>query len=636
MSHPAPSVPASASFPVVPPDQHAHFKANGFSLRRSLLDADETQALSARLRETYLGEQLKFLRNDIANNVPEVTHYIWDPRVVEFVAASIGGQPKFLQASDFQINHNVFGWHRDSPSRKFGGVDWQEFDGPYACVKCILYLDATDFGLGVVPGSHLHPIPVEDVHRYKGETVTLAEGDAPDFGYGLDDWRTVNVVVQPGDALLFDQRLYHRGWPTARRSAEERRLLSRTGQYKYSGGKITLALCYGLDNFHSHRYYSAFRFHRVDLKFQDLPPETIEKLDEHDLLLSSMGRNLFEDDETASQDLYSSLKMALAVEKLPEAEDVVFETPPATRADGRIKGEALTRPFIRFHRQACPACGSSEPALTSNYPSGNQEFFANLTVHGCADCGFAFVPNRVLGLSRFRRRAAPEGALEDPAAIARFRPDHSFAAAWPDVTANLDGRTVLDIACGYGAALAEFAGARRVGVEFDPEIAAVARAGGVETVSRLSQVEPGSVDIVIADRWLESLPPKELLEELKEARPKLKPDGALLLKVSNASLLRLNAKRARHSPNLSFFSARSLRATLKKAGYGATVVRSAGEDFQLHRAPIHTPAEPDDDVRGEWLMALARPAPDPKPQPTPRTAPRKGFLARLKRKIYRG
>ncbi|MFD1332009.1 methyltransferase domain-containing protein [Methylopila musalis] len=604
MNHPISSDAAAAASLAF--DQHAHFKSNGFSLRRGLLDADEVKALSARLREAYLGEQLKFLRNDIANNVPEVTHYIWDPRVVEFVADSIGGRPKFLQASDFQINHNVFGWHRDSPSRKFGGVDWQEFDGPYACVKCILYFDTTDFGLGVVPGSHLHPIAVEDVHHYKGETVTLDQGEAPDFGYGLDDWRPVNVVVQPGDALLFDQRLYHRGWPTARRSAEERRLLSRAGQYKYSGGKITLALCYGLDNFHSHRYYSAFRFHRVDLKFQDLPPPIIDKLEANDLLLSSMGRNLFEDDEAASQDLYSSLKMALAVEKLPEAEDVLFETPPATRSDSRLKGEALTRPFVKFQRQACPACGSVEPLLASNYPSGNQEFFANLTVLGCAQCGFAFVPNRVLGLSRFHRRAAPEGALKDPAAVARFRPDHPFTATWPEATAGLENRTVLDIACGYGAALAEFAGARRIGVEFDPEIAAVARGSGIETVSRLSLVEPSSVDLMIADRWLESLPPKEALEELKEARPKLKPDGALLLKVSNASLLRLNAKRARHAPNLSFFSARALKAMLNKAGYGTVEVRAAGAKFKPHRTPIYTPSKGRDDVRGEWLMALAR------------------------------
>lgn len=608
MNRPTPSAFAPAGDPATSTlDQHAHFKANGFSLRRGLLDAGEVAALSARLRKTYLGEQLKFLRNDVANNVPEVTPYIWDPRVVAFVEASIGGRPKFLQASDFQINHNVFGWHRDSPSRKFGGVDWQEFDGPYACVKCILYLDTTDFGLGVVPGSHLHPIPVEDAHNYKGETVTLAEGEAPDFGYGMDDWRPVNVVVQPGDALLFDQRLYHRGWPTARRSAEERRLLSRAGQYKYSGGKITLALCYGLENFHSHRYYSAFRFHRVDLKFQDLQPDIVEKLDDNDLLLSSLGRNLFEDDEAASQDLYSSLKMALAVEKLPEAEDVVFETPPATRSDSRIKGESLTRPFIKFQRQTCPACGSSAPQLASNYPSGNQEFFANLTVLGCAECGFAFVPNRVLGLSRFRRRAAPDGALKDPAAIARFRPDHPFAVSWPEATAAIEGRTVLDIAGGYGAALAEFAGARRIAVEFDPEIAALARAGGVETVSRLSQVEPASVDIVIADRWLESLPPKEILEELKEARPKLKPDGALLIKASNASLLRLNTKRARHAPNLTFFSARSLKAMVKKAGYGSVEVRAAGANFKPHRTPLYTPSKGRDDVRGEWLMALARP-----------------------------
>lgn len=588
-----------------------YFRRNGFVVQRNLLDADKVATLSTILKQKYLGENLKFLRNDVANNVSEVTSYIWDKRVTEFVASAIAGPPKFLQSSDFQINHNVPGWHRDSPSRKFGGVDWQSFDGPYSCVKCILYFEAADFGLGVVPGSHVHPIAVEAVHKYDGEHVVVEDGGLPDFGYDAENWRTVNVLMRPGDAIVFDQRLFHRGWPTAQRTREERRMLNRAGEYKYSSGKITLALCFGLDNFHSNRYYSAFRFHRKDLKYTDLAPALVETLREKGLLLSKMGQNLFEDDADASMDLYTSLKDALAVDGDAPAEDVVFELPRARKADSRIKREALTRPFIKFANLSCPVCRNNTEMMASNYPSGNQEFFANLTVIGCRKCGFAHVPNRVLGLSNFRKRAKPAdssvrhetwpGSHWGAKVLAKLRGGHEAEAG-----TSWRAELAIDPACGYGVELARIPASRRIGIEPFAEAAVIARQAGVEIVADLSKIASKCADFIVADRWIETLLAREVVEELSDLRRKLKPDGVLLLRSANASLLCINNKRKRHSPNLSFFSAQSLRATLTSAEFSSIEIEGQGATFNTHKKPAYEP-DLQDDIRQEWLVVAARP-----------------------------
>ena len=93
-------------------------------------------------------------------------------------------------------NDDTFGWHQDS-----GRVN-QEMEfrpRPRLSLKVAYFLsDASEPGRGnfwVVPGSHL-----DDAINRPAEGVGQPEGSIP-------------VLVKPGDAVLFDRRLWHAGTP---------------------------------------------------------------------------------------------------------------------------------------------------------------------------------------------------------------------------------------------------------------------------------------------------------------------------------------------------------------------------------------------------------------------------------------
>ena len=75
---------------------------------------------------------------------------------------------------------------------------------------------------------------------------------------------------------MFDQRLYHSG----------RRVDDGAVTKERDAPKFTLSLVFGLDNMHSTRFFSYFRYARRELGYKPLPPTYVDRLREHDLLLS--------------------------------------------------------------------------------------------------------------------------------------------------------------------------------------------------------------------------------------------------------------------------------------------------------------------------------------------------------------
>src|ERR1700748_182241 len=99
------------------------------------------------------------------------------------------------------------------------------------------------------------------------------------------------------------------------------------------------------------------------------------------------------------------------------------------------------------------------------------------------------------------------------------------------------GKDVVDVGCGGGTLVRELAaaGARPIGIEISEEQLATARArddgnGGARYLVGRAEALPlddASVDLVIFMRSLHHVSPAHLHAALREARPVLRPDGAV-------------------------------------------------------------------------------------------------------------
>ena len=67
-------------------DLNALFRHNGFYIFRNAIPQDEADRLAKFIKAGYgVDEMDLFTRADIVNQVPELTKYIYDPRIVERV-----------------------------------------------------------------------------------------------------------------------------------------------------------------------------------------------------------------------------------------------------------------------------------------------------------------------------------------------------------------------------------------------------------------------------------------------------------------------------------------------------------------------------------------------------------------------
>jgi SAM-dependent methyltransferase len=90
--------------------------------------------------------------------------------------------------------------------------------------------------------------------------------------------------------------------------------------------------------------------------------------------------------------------------------------------------------------------------------------------------------------------------------------------------------TVLDFGCAGGSLIGGLRAARRIGVEINDVARDEAqRVYGIEACRSLAEVDDGTVDVVVTNHTLEHL--ASPYEALLQIRPKLKPDGRLVIVV---------------------------------------------------------------------------------------------------------
>lgn len=187
---------------------------------------------------------------------------------------------RFLQVADINYAHNRQNWHRDCATRAFGSADWNEAEDRYSVYKFLLALKGTHSGLVVIPGSHrvsaISKVPDNKSRAFtSGYSVWQTSLALASIWFRSRCPRPMYLDYRPGDVIVFDERLLHRGASLDGVDFSNQDL---------NLGKLTFAFVIGADNSHSHRFYSYFRFYREELGFQPYSSRTRRVLMDAELL----------------------------------------------------------------------------------------------------------------------------------------------------------------------------------------------------------------------------------------------------------------------------------------------------------------------------------------------------------------
>jgi hypothetical protein len=257
------------------------FERDGYVIVKQLLDPETAAGYRAELqRLSGLGDDdyVKvandggWAHNDGVTKLPQFWPLIFNPKLLETVHAAIGPDARYTQHSDLLVHAGQPGWHRDSADRAFRkGGDWDESRARYRIGRVAIYLQShreSGSGLAVVPGSHRRQPFLTTVEmniwdrinqrrKRKGEPTVL-----PRF----KTMKTVLIETDPGDCLIFDERLLH-------------------SATRIQGPKYAIFLSYGGDDEHSRRMRRYWIVDRTDTAYEEYPPELAQKLKAADLYL---------------------------------------------------------------------------------------------------------------------------------------------------------------------------------------------------------------------------------------------------------------------------------------------------------------------------------------------------------------
>lgn len=267
-------------------------RENGFTVYRGLFAPAECARLARELKaEAGIQPSVKYTKVDATNSFATAREILLEGRIVDAVRSALGGQPRYLQVGDLHYLHDTAGWHRDSVHRAHDSSqapDWRNDAAPFGVVKAILYLESDNAAMGIMAGSHRSPIEMDHAHvkavEAAGGQLVVDAGDDPNRRL-TDEQKRIPLAwkAEVGDVLVFDERMYHAG----------RRVDAGAVTANREAAKFTLSLVFGLDNEHSERMYSYFRFVRRELYYRDLAPEFVDRLAARELVLSRGWSNFY-------------------------------------------------------------------------------------------------------------------------------------------------------------------------------------------------------------------------------------------------------------------------------------------------------------------------------------------------------
>jgi len=247
----------------------------GFIVVRNVLSSDEVRQYRlnllkrAGLQESTIDPKVTWLLADGPNKCPEWWPLITHDRILNLMREIIGPKIRYLRTSDLHLNNVRRIWHRDSPSRQFGiGSDFDESQEKYHVYRVGIYLQSyqeSGSALGLLPGTHhREPSFMRAELRFWDRIRWLLRKDyliAPLFGV-----RPVWIKTEPGDAIIFDARVFH-------------------APSSIHGPKLAVFLSYGADNKHSRNFQKHYVQDRKSLNYAPLHPELKQILARRGLLM---------------------------------------------------------------------------------------------------------------------------------------------------------------------------------------------------------------------------------------------------------------------------------------------------------------------------------------------------------------
>ena len=279
-----------------------HLEKHGYVVLRGLLSPHEAAHYRAEIQKlSGIGDAdfgtKRFECADGASKNRPFWPLIDHPKLIPAIRELLGPTARYTQHSDLHAHRAGVGWHRDSACRTFGmGPDWDESAEPYQVLRVAIYLQSYAEGhssLGVIPGSHryeklvggreaavwrrfiaLREIAISKWGRLtRGERLP-AEMRLRSFPHMLVRTRPrlgrlpwpppqgpVWIRTEPGDCVIFNQRLYHSASPLA-------------------GPKYAVFLSYAAENRHARNHLGYYRHFRRDLNYGPLEPELAARLEE--------------------------------------------------------------------------------------------------------------------------------------------------------------------------------------------------------------------------------------------------------------------------------------------------------------------------------------------------------------------
>ncbi len=263
--------------------EKALFDETGYFLLKGLFSPDEARHYRMCINKVFdlPEEELDnkridggtFTLADGVTMVPDFWPVIFNERLLGAVRALLGNDIRYTQHSDLHINLHGGRYHRDSACREYGvGPDWDEGKESYKVVRVAIYLsEYRDSGSSIIvlPGSHRRESWLnnrEYVFWNKLRSFARKHGRNDLLPHLFFSGQKVTVKTEPGDCIIFDQRLLHAG-----------------GVIGKAKPKYATFLSYGLDNPHSH-YHRSFFLKRPTYS-PDIPAKLQERLKAKNLLL---------------------------------------------------------------------------------------------------------------------------------------------------------------------------------------------------------------------------------------------------------------------------------------------------------------------------------------------------------------
>ncbi len=166
-----------------------------------------------------------------------------------------GEELKYLHHNDLHAGYGAHGWHRDNVFRGKSssdrmGPDFDESSETYSVARVAIYLqtfEESGFKFGLVPQSHRKSPILLRLESSRIIDSIKNRLKIQDYFFTKTHW----VKTTPGDVVIFDTRLLHRGGYT-------------------NGPKYSFYLGYGVQNSHFNRHWTYFSEFREDLNYQ--PP----------------------------------------------------------------------------------------------------------------------------------------------------------------------------------------------------------------------------------------------------------------------------------------------------------------------------------------------------------------------------